>query len=112
MPTIRNTKGSDLFVTNEDETVFFGVQSKGFSKRYPVPLGLSLASLRSDWWVITTHANSDAPVCFVLRLDEVRSLATQDKIGGKWWLEPKAYDCETFREAWDRVGARPVHPIL
>lgn len=112
MPTIRNARGSDLFVTNEDETVFFGVQSKGLSKRYAVPLGLSLDNLRSDWWVITTNANSDAPICFVLHLDEVRRLATQDKNGGKWWLEPKAYDCEAFREAWDRIGPRPANPLL
>lgn len=48
MPTIRNAKGSDMIVTDADETVFFGVQSKGFSKRWPVPLGLDLGALRSD----------------------------------------------------------------
>lgn len=104
MPTIRNAKGSDLIVTDEDETIFFGVQSKGFSKRYPVPLGLDLGALRSDWWVITIHANSDSPVCYVLRLDEVRGLATQDKNGGRWWLEPKAYDRDEFRDAWHRLA--------
>ena len=111
MPTIRNAKGSDLIVTDADETVFFGVQSKGFSKRYPVPLGLNLASLRSEWWVITIHANSDSPVCYVLRLEEVRSLATQDKNGGKWWLEPKAYDREEFREAWQRLLPNLAVPV-
>lgn len=104
MPTIRNARGSDLIVTDADETVFFGVQSKGFSKRYPVPLGMSLESLRSDWWVITIHANSDSPVCYVLRLEEVRTLAGQDKNGGKWWLDPKAYDRDEFREAWHRLN--------
>lgn len=103
MPTIRNAKGSDMVVTDADETMFFGVQSKGFSKRWPVPLGLDLGALRSDWWVITIHANSDNPVCYVLRLSDVRSLATQDKNGGKWWLEPKAYDRDEFREAWHRL---------
>ena len=102
MLTIRNAKGSDLIVTDADETVFFGVQSKGFSKRSAVPLGLNLSSLRSEWWVITIHANSDSPVFYVLRPKEVSALATQDKNGGKWWLEPKAYDREEFREAWDR----------
>ena len=104
MPTIRNARGSDLIVTDADETVFFGVQSKGSSKRYPVPLGMSLESLRSDWWVITIHANSDSPVCYVLRLEEVRALAGQDKNGGKWWLDPKAYDRDEFREAWHRLN--------
>lgn len=107
IPTIRNARGSDLIVTNDDETVFFGVQSKGFSKRYAVPLGMDLASLRSEWWVITIHANSDKPTCYVLRLDEVRELATQDKNGGRWWLEPKIYDRDEFREAWDRIKNAP-----
>ena len=103
MPTIRNARGSDLIVTNDDESVFFGVQSKGFSKRYAVPLGMDLASLRSEWWVITIQANSDNPTCYVLRLGEVRELATQDKNGGRWWLEAKAYDRDEFREAWHRL---------
>jgi hypothetical protein len=112
MPTIRNARGSDLIVTDEDETVFFGVQSKGFSKRYPVPLGLSLASLRSDWWIITIHANSDNPICYVLRLEEVRALAGQDKNGGKWWLDPKAYDRDEFREAWHRLAYPRIGPAI
>lgn len=107
MPTIRNAKGSDMIVTDADETVFFGVQSKGLSKRWPVPLGLDLAALRSDWWVITIHANSDSPVCYVLHINDVRSLATQDKNGGRWWLEPKAYDRDEFREAWHRLLPNP-----
>ncbi len=105
MPTIRNAKGSDMIVTDAEETMFFGVQSKGFSKRWPVPLGLNLVVLRSDWWIITIHANSDSPVCYVLHIDDVRRLASQDKNGGKWWLEPKAYDQDEFREAWHRLGS-------
>lgn len=103
MHTIRNARGSDLIVTNADETVFFGVQSKALSKRHAVPLGMNLADLRSEWWVITMRANSDAPTCFVLRLEEVQNLASQDKNGGRWWLEPTAYDREEFREAWHRL---------
>lgn len=107
MPTIRNARCSDLVVTDADETMFFGVQSKDLSKRSAVPLGLSVDTLRSDWWVITTHANSDAPICYLLRLDEVRALATQDRNGGKWWLEPKAYDKAEFRDAWSRIELAP-----
>lgn len=103
MPTIRNARGSDLIVTDADETMFFGVQSKALSKRSAVPLGRSLEGLRSEWWVITVRANSDQPVCYVLRLDEVRSLAAQDRNGGAFWLEPSAYEREEFREAWDRA---------
>lgn len=49
MQTIRNARGSDMFITNSDETQFFGVQSKGFQNRPAVPLGPRLESLRSDW---------------------------------------------------------------
>lgn len=31
--------------------MFFGVQSKTLSKRDPVPLGLDLDLLRSEWWI-------------------------------------------------------------
>jgi hypothetical protein len=106
MPTIRNARGADLIVTNEDETVFFGIQSKALSKRQAVPLGLSLESLRSEWWIITTNANTESPVCFVINLHEIRSLAAQDKSGKRaYWLEPRAYDCDEFRNAWERIGA-------
>ena len=105
MPTIRNAKGSDRFITNEDESRFFGVQSKAISSRYALRLGLNPADLRSDWWIITMHANSDAPVCCVLHIEDVRGLASQDKNGGMWWLEIKACDRDEFREAWHRLGA-------
>jgi hypothetical protein len=103
MPTIRNARGSDLIVTDANETVFFGVQSKALGKRTAVPLGRDIESLRSRWWVITVHANSDSPISYVMGLDEVRALASQDKNGGAWWLEPKAYDRPEFRDAWQRL---------
>lgn len=49
-----------------------------------MPLGLNLGNLRSDWWVIAIRANSESPTCYVLRLDEVRALAGQDKNGGAY----------------------------
>jgi len=48
MLTSRNAKGSDLFCSNDAETIVFGVQSKGLSKRAPVGLGTNLINLRSD----------------------------------------------------------------
>lgn len=104
MPTIRNARGSDLIVTNDDETVFFGVQSKALSKRNSIGLGLSLEDLRSDWWVVTVNANSDSPTCYILALDDVRQIASRDK-GGKqqYWLEPRDFERDEFREAWERL---------
>lgn len=105
MPTIRNARGSDLIVTNADETVFFGVQSKALSKRNAVPLGLTLNHLRSDWWVITINVNTERPTCYVMTLAEVKQRAVQDKNGGAWWLNPPGYDQDDYREAWHRIGS-------
>jgi hypothetical protein len=102
-PTIRNARGSDMFVTDEAEKVKFGVQSKALSKRHSVPLGLNLDILRSEWWIITVHANSDSPVCYIMRLEEVQRLATQDSKQGNYWLIARSYDQPEFREAWHRI---------
>lgn len=104
MPTIRNARGSDLIVTDADESLFFGVQSKALAKRSAVPLGKSIDALRSEWWIITMHANSDSPVCFILKRQEVQQLASQDANGGAYWLNPPAYDRDEFREAWHRIA--------
>ena len=103
MPTVRNARGSDLIVVNDDESVLLGVQSKALSKRSAVGLGLRVDDLRSDWWIITVRANADEPVCYVMTLAEVRASAKQDRNGGAWWLSPPAYDRDEFREAWDRI---------
>jgi hypothetical protein len=108
VPTIRNARGSDMLVTDADEIVKFGVQSKALSKRQAVPLGRSIENLRSEWWVITIHANSDQPVCFVMRKEEVEANASQDKNGGAFWLEPRDYDRDEYRNAWDRIGMAPT----
>ncbi|MBY2994479.1 hypothetical protein HF263_22915 [Rhizobium leguminosarum] len=108
MLTSRNAKGSDLYCANDGETIFFGVQSKGLTKRDPVGLGTNLANLRSDWWIITIKAKTDAPVCFIMTLDEVKELChysdpAKSRTGAtSIWLQPSAYDQPQFREAWHR----------
>lgn len=92
-----------MFVTDEDEGVKFGVQSKALSKRHSVPLGANLDILRSDWWVITVHANSDNPVCYIMRREEVQQLATQDAKNGNYWLIARSYDRPEYHEAWHRI---------
>lgn len=113
MPTTRNAKGSDLYCANDAETVIFGVQSKGLSKRGPVGLGSNLGNLRSDWWIITINAKSDNPICFILRRQEVVDLCfhsdpakSRDGVQS-YWLQPKAYDQAQFRDAWHRLLAPP-----
>ena len=106
MPTVRNARGSDIIVTNADESVYFGVQSKALSKRNPVPLGNDLDGLRSQWWIITIKVNTDQPTCFVMALNEVKALAHRGQKDGKvsYWLQPTAYDREEFLEAWHRLA--------
>ena len=105
MPTVRNARGADLYASPVDaEDMVISIQSKALSKRAAVPLGLDLDRLRSRWWIITVGVSSDNPVCFLLALDEIKSLASRDK--GKaqaYWLEAKSYDKPEFREAWHRL---------
>ena len=99
-----------MFCANDDESIIFGIQSKGLSKRAPVGLGANLDSLRSDWWIITINAKEENPTCFILSLEEVKELCfhsdpAKSKTGSKsHWLQPKAYDQPQFRDAWHRLG--------
>ncbi len=103
--TSRNARGADLYAANANETIVHAVQSKGLAKRVPVPLGNSLNKLRSKWWIITTFANEASPICYIMTLDEVKKSAFRNITGKEaYWLQPKAYDAEDFREAWERLG--------
>jgi hypothetical protein len=107
MPTIRNARGADLYAADRSEAVVLAIQSKALAKRNPVPLGGSLDSLRSPWWIVTVGALTDCPKCYVLTLGEVRAAAHHGRNGaGKssYWLQPKAYDRPEYAEAWDRLG--------
>ena len=107
MPTVRNARGADLYAASDDEQRVIPVQSKALSKRNPVPLGGSLETLCSQWWVITINANTESPTCFVMSLDEVKSAAHRGvNEAGKvsFWLQPKSYAKIEFTEAWERLG--------
>ncbi len=73
MPTVRNARGADLYAASADERTVLPIQSKALSKQVPVPLGGSLDTLRSPWWIVTVHANTATPVCYVMTLDEVKA---------------------------------------
>lgn len=108
MPTVRNARGADLYAVAEDEAVMLPIQSKALSKRAPVPLGGSLDALRSRWWVVTIHANTASPICYILTLDEVKAAAHRGvNPAGKvsFWLQPNSYALPAFEEAWARLGA-------
>ena len=103
LPTSRNAKGVDLICYNSDCSRKIAVQVKSLSKRNPVPLGKSLDSIIGDVWVIVNNLAS-TPTAFVMFPDEVRERAHPAAKDGKasYWLQPKSYDCDDFREAWDR----------
>lgn len=106
MPTARNARGIDIVAYSRDGRSFRGIQVKSLSKRNPVPLGTSLDKLMGDFWVIVTNVASKNPTAFVLTPDEVKRLAHRGVKEGRvsFWLQPKGYDREMFREAWDRLG--------
>ncbi len=107
LPTVRNSRGADLYIVNESEHSI-PIQSKAVAKRNPIPL-TDVDSLRSAWWVITSHANSDAPKCYIMTLEEVKAAAhcglSKDGKGTKsWWMQPLTYDKPEYLEAWHRLG--------
>lgn len=79
-----------------NEAIFFGVHSKGLTKRNPVGLGGKLANLRSDWWIITIKAKIEAPICFIMTLKEVKELCqhsdpAKSRTGAaSIWLQPSS----------------------
>ncbi|TIQ27937.1 MAG: hypothetical protein E5X54_19790 [Mesorhizobium sp.] len=115
MPTVRNARGADLYPVSDDESRVLPIQSKALSKRFPVPLGRSLDTLRSDWWVVTINANTAAPTCYVLTKDEVKAAAqrgTSQAGAVSYWLAPKSYALPHYEEAWHRLGTPSAAEIL
>lgn len=107
IPTVRNARGSDLYAANDDESRVLTIQSKALSKKSDVPLGGSLDSLRSEWWIITLGANDPEPVCSIMTLTEVKAAAVMNTNGSgivSWWLPSKVYMQPQFCDAWDRLS--------
>ena len=54
------------------------------------------------------RANTAAPTCYVLTLEEVKAVAHRgvSPSTGKvsYWLQPKSYAQPEYEEAWDRLG--------
>ena len=104
MPTARNARGIDVVAYDIDATGFIGIQVKALSARNPVPLGESLDRLMGDVWVGLTGVTT-TPTAYLLRPDEVRHGAHRGERNGKvsFWLQPKQYEQEHYREAWGRL---------
>ena len=106
MPTARNARGVDPLAYDVSANICKGIQVKALSKRNPVPLGNTLDKFMGNWWIIVTNAGSGNPVCFIMKPEEVKQLAHRGEKEGRvsYWLQPKQYDTDQFREAWDRIG--------
>lgn len=106
MPTARNARGVDIVAYDHDATEYIGIQVKALSKRNPVPLGTTLEKVMGDFWVIVNKVTT-SPSAFVLLPSEVKERAQRVEKDGRvsFWLSPKDYDQEPFREAWDRIGS-------
>ena len=104
MPTARNAKGIDLIAYSIDDPKYIGVQVKSLSKRDAVSLGKHLDLVIGDYWVIV-YKVVDNPVAFIMKPDDVKTLATPSGQSNEttYWLETKDYDTDEFREAWSRI---------
>jgi len=105
MPTARNARGIDVVAYSRDGRGYLGIQVKSLSKRAPVGLGKSLDNLTGHFLVIVNNVIRE-PTSFILTLDEVKERAHRGEKNGRvtFWLQPRAYDCCQFREAWWKIG--------
>ena len=106
MPTSRNARGVDIVCFSADGRKMITVQVKTLSKKAPVPLGTDVSNIMGDFWIIVNNAASESPACFILLPHEIRAMAHRGEKDGKvsYWLQPKSYDSEAFKERWDRIG--------
>jgi hypothetical protein len=105
MPTARNARGIDIVAYDRGGTDFLGIQVKTLSKADPVPLGTSIENLMGDFWVVVNRLATD-PTSYILEPGEVEKLAHRGGTEGSYsyWLQPREYGADEFREAWDRIG--------
>lgn len=105
MPTSRNARGIDIIAYDSSGKNYIGVQVKTLTKRNPVPLGGSLEKIIGDYWVIVNEV-AKTPNAFIMLPKEVKELAHRGEKNGRvsFWLQPKSYDKEAFKEAWERIG--------
>ncbi|MBA4359076.1 MAG: hypothetical protein C0405_15275 [Desulfovibrio sp.] len=58
------------------------------------------------FWVIVNRVASQEPQTFILQPEEVRERAHRGEKDGSvsYWLHPKDYEQDEFRDAWKRIG--------
>lgn len=106
MPTARNARGVDILIYSQDASRKLSIQVKTLSRRVPVPFGSKLDHLFADYVVICRRVAEEVPECFILTPEEIRRLIHRGDKDGKvsYWLQPREYESEEFREKWERIG--------
>jgi hypothetical protein len=106
MPTARNAKGVDIVAYSQDAKRTVTIQVKSLSKRNPVPFGSKLDALFADYVVVCNKLSTGEPECFVMSPKEIRKMIHKGIKGSKisFWLQPKDYDNDMYREKWHRIG--------
>jgi hypothetical protein len=107
MPTARNARGVDLLIYSQDAARTASIQIKALSRRSPVPLGPGLERFFGDWVIVCRNVIGDRPESFVLTPAEVRERAHRGEKEGRvsFWLQPRDYEVDQFKEAWARIGS-------
>jgi hypothetical protein len=101
---MRKAKGPNVVIESEDAERTWRMKVRGLSKRDPVPLGKA-PNIDADWVIVCTRVRGDSPTSYVLTPGEASKLASREKRGSNYWLEPRHYDTEEFAERWDRIGS-------
>lgn len=106
MPTSRNARGVDVVCFSMDGHKMLTFQIKSLSKRNPVPLGNDIEKLIGDFWIVVVNVITEHPETYILLPHEVKAMAHKGEKNDKisYWLQPKQYAIDAFREKWDRIG--------
>lgn len=114
MPTARNARGIDVLIYSQDASRTQTIQVKTLSRRNPVPLNNKLDHLFANFVIVCViREEPEKPECFVLTPEEVRRLAHRGEKDGRvsFWLQPRAYRTDEFREKWERIGSGLSHAV-
>src|SRR5262245_23021187 len=107
MRTARNAKGIDVLIYRQDASSNTTIRVKALSNGSPCPLSNNLDHLFADVLLVCRHVIREIPECFVLTPVEIRKLAHRGEKNGKvsFWLQPRDYATDDFREKWERIGS-------
>jgi hypothetical protein len=102
-----NAKGVDFLVYGQGASRQLTIKVRAFSRRKAVSLGATHDNFLADYLEVCSKVIEDNFECFVLTQEEVRELANRNEKDGKvsYWLEPRDYVSERFREKWGRIGS-------